>query len=316
MLNLKTKEDFERIMKLGKYANVILLAFIWGTLYAAQGFANKNISTYTTGVFTFVITIALLTITLLAQGKFKDLFTVKELLPKLLLIGIIGFSVNFTNFFGFKFGNEQTGAFLLKTDVLMVNFASWLIYKERLTKKDWVFSLTMFIGVLMVIGTDFTKMTFNAGDVFFIISAVLLTWNTFNISGILKQKKVPISQMTVAYYNSLITMTLFITTFIATGAMDDIPIAFGSTGILISLVVSGLMQYCLFLSYYKALAELPAWVVKVILLLIPIITMVLTIFIYGTVPTTTALIGCVIILVSAYGIIKEQNAKAQVQAGK
>lgn len=303
-------------MKLGKYANVIILAFIWGILYAAQGYANKNISTYTTGIFTFVITIVLLTVTLLAQSKFKDLFTVKELLPKLLLIGIIGFSVNFTNFFGFKLGNEQTGAFLLKTDVLMVNFASWLVYKEKLTKKDWLFSITMFAGVLMVIGTDFTKMSFNFGDIFFIISAILLTWNTFNVSGVLKQKKVPISQMTVAYYNSLITMFLFITTFIATGAMKDIPVAFGSKGIMISLIVSGLMQYCLFLSYYKALAELPAWVVKVILLLIPIITMILTIFIYGTVPTATALAGCVVILVSAYGIIREQNEKAKVQTNK
>lgn len=297
-------------MKLGKYANVILLSFIWGTLYAAQGYANKNISTYTTGVFTFVITLVLLTVTLLAKGTFKDLFTAKPLLPKLLLIGIIGFSVNFTNFFGFQLGNAQTGAFLLKTDVLMVNFASMLIYKEKFTKKDWLFSLTMFVGVLMIIGTDFRAMTFNFGDIFFLISAILLTWNTFNISGILKQKKVPISQMSVAYYNVLITMTLFITMFIATGKVGEFTLAMDRTDILISLVVSGLMQFALFLSYYKALAELPAWIVKVILLLIPIITMILTLFIYGTVPTTTAIIGCVVVLISAYGIIREQQAKS------
>lgn len=297
-------------MKLGKYANVILLAFIWGTLYAAQGFANKNISTYTTGVFTFVITLILLTVTLLAKNEFKDLFTVKALLPKLLMIGIIGFSVNFTNFFGFKYGNAQTGAFLLKTDVLMVNFASMLFFKEKFTKKDWAFSLTMFVGVLMIIGTDFTTMSFNFGDIFFIVSALLLTWNTFNISGILKQKQVPISQMSVAYYNVLITMTLFITMFLATKSMGEIEIAFNNKGILIALIVSGIMQYALFISYYKALAELPAWIVKVILLLIPIITMILTFFIYGTVPTITALVGCVVVLASAYGIIKEQQVKS------
>lgn len=298
-------------MKLGKYTNVILLAFIWGTLYAAQGFANKNISTYTTGVFTFVITLTLLTITLLVQSKFKDLFTVKALLPKLLLIGLIGFSVNFTNFFGFKYGNAQTGAFLLKTDVLMVNFASMLFFKEKFTKKDWLYSLLMFVGVLMIIGTDFRQMTFHAGDLFFLLSAVLLTWNTFNISGVIKQKKVPITQITVAYYNVLITMTLFITMFIATGSVGEVSIAFASKSILIALVVSGITQYLLFLSYYKALAELPAWIVKVILLLIPIITMILTFFIYGTVPTTIALIGCAVVLASAYGIIKEQQAKAK-----
>ena len=302
-------------MKLGKYANVILLSFIWGTLYAAQGYANKNISTYTTGVFTFVIVLVLLTATMLAKGTFKDLFTVKPLLPKLLLIGIIGFSVNFTNFFGFQLGNAQTGAFLLKTDVLMVNFASLLIYKEKFTKKDWLYSLIMFIGVLMVIDVDFSAMTFNFGDLFFLASALLLTWNTFNISGVLKQKKVPISQMTVAYYNVLITMTLFITTFLATGKMGEVAIAFDTTGILIALVVSGLMQYFLFLSYYKALAELPAWIVKVILLIIPIITLVETFFIYDTVPTTMAIVGCVIVLISAFGIIHEQQVKSQLAAG-
>lgn len=301
-------------MKLGKYANVILLSFIWGTLYAAQGYANKNISTYTTGVFTFVIVLVLLTATMLIKGTFKDLFTVKPLLPKLLLIGIIGFSVNFTNFFGFQLGNAQTGAFLLKTDVLMVNFASLLIYKEKFTKKDWLYSLIMFVGVLMVIDVDFSAMTFNFGDLFFLASALLLTWNTFNISGVLKQKKVPISQMTVAYYNVLITMTLFITTFLATGKMGEVAIAFDTTGILIALVVSGLMQYFLFLSYYKALAELPAWIVKVILLIIPIITLVETFFIYDTVPTTMAIVGCVIVLISAFGIIHEQQVKSKLAA--
>lgn len=296
-------------MKLGKYTNVILLAFIWGTLYAAQGYANKNISTYTTGVFTFVITLALLSITLLIQGKFGDLFTVKALLPKLLLIGVIGFSINFTNFFGFKFGNAQTGAFLLKTDVLMVNFVSMLFFKEKFTKKDWLYSLAMFIGVLMIIGVDFRQMSFNFGDLFFLLSAVLLTWNTFNISGVIKQKKTPITQITVAYYNVLITMTLFITMFIATGSMGEISIAFASKPILIALIVSGLMQYSLFLSYYKALAELPAWIVKVILLLIPIITMILTFFIYGTMPTSIALVGCAVVLISAFGIIREQQTK-------
>ena len=302
-------------MKLGKYANVILLSFIWGTLYAAQGYANKNISTYTTGVFTFVIVLVLLTITMIAKGTFKDIFTVKPLLPKLLLIGIIGFSVNFTNFFGFQLGNAQTGAFLLKTDVLMVNFASLLIYKEKFTKKDWLYSLIMFIGVLMVIDVDFSAMTFNFGDIFFLISALLLTWNTFNISGVLKQKKAPISQMTVAYYNVLITMTLFITTFLATGKMGEVAIAFDTTGILIALVISGLMQYFLFLSYYKALAELPAWIVKVILLIIPIITLVETFSIYDTVPTTIAIVGCVIVLASAFGIIHEQQVKSRLAAG-
>ena len=301
-------------MKLGKYANVILLSFIWGTLYAAQGYANKNISTYTTGVFTFVIVLVLLTATMLIKGTFKDLFTVKPLLPKLLLIGIIGFSVNFTNFFGFQLGNAQTGAFLLKTDVLMVNFASLLIYKEKFTKKDWLYSLIMFVGVLMVIDVDFSAMTFNFGDLFFLASALLLTWNTFNISGVLKQKKVPISQMTVAYYNVHITMTLFITTFLATGKMGEVAIAFDTTGILIALVVSGLMQYFLFLSYYKALAELPAWIVKVILLIIPIITLVETFFIYDTVPTTMAIVGCVIVLISAFGIIHEQQVKSKLAA--
>lgn len=309
----KIKE--EKQMKLGKYANVILLSFIWGTLYAAQGYANKNISTYTTGVFTFVIVLVLLTITMIAKGTFKDIFTVKPLLPKLLLIGIIGFSVNFTNFFGFQLGNAQTGAFLLKTDVLMVNFASLLIYKEKFTKKDWLYSLIMFIGVLMVIDVDFSAMTFNFGDIFFLISALLLTWNTFNISGVLKQKKAPISQMTVAYYNVLITMTLFITTFLATGKMGEVAIAFDTTGILIALVISGLMQYFLFLSYYKALAELPAWIVKVILLIIPIITLVETFFIYDTVPTTIAIVGCVIVLASAFGIIHEQQVKSRLAAG-
>ena len=97
--------------------------------------------------------------------------------------------------------------------------------------------------------------------------------------------------------------------------MGEVAIAFDTTGILIALVVSGLMQYFLFLSYYKALAELPAWIVKVILLIIPIITLVETFFIYDTVPTTLAIVGCVVVLISAFGIIHEQQVKSKLAAG-
>ena len=300
-------------MKIGKYGNVFLLCLIWGTLYAAQGYANKNVSTYTTGVATFVITISLLTLTMLARGTFKEIFTVKKLFPRLLMIGIIGFSINFTNFIGFKYGSAQTGAFLLKTDVLMVNIVSVLLYKELFTKKDWFYSLAMFAGVLMIIGVDFTKMTFQIGDMMFIVSAILLTWNTFNIKNVLVQKDTPISQMSVAFYNVLITMTLFTTMLFATGAAGELVTAFTVPAIAIALVVSGLMQYSLFISYYKALADLPAWIVKVILLLIPIVTLILTYFIYGTLPTTLALAGCGVVLLSAYGIIREQTIKSKLQ---
>ncbi len=303
-------------MEIGKYLNVVLLAFIWGTLYAAQGYANINIGAYTTGVFTFLLCLVLLTIHLIATKKFGDLFTVKKLWPKLLLIGIVGFSVNFTNFFGFQLGDAQTGAFILKIDVLMVNIVSVLLLKEKFSKKDWFYSLIMFIGVLMIVGVNFAEMTFNFGDLFFVASAILLTWNTFNIAGVLKQAKVPISQMTVAYYNVLIMTTLFTTMFFATNSIADIGVAFSSTGIIIALVVAGLTQYGLFVTYYKALAELPAWIVKVILLLIPVITMVITFFIYGTVPTSTALIGCGIVLISAFGIIREQQVKASKEKAK
>lgn len=296
-------------MDLKKYLNVILLSFVWGGLYAAQGYANKIIDPYAAGVVIFGITMFLFLITIIKNNLIPDLKEAKVLWKKLLLIGIVGFSINLTNFIAFKVGSAQTGAFLLKTDIIMVNFVSLLIYKEKFSKKDWLYTFTMLTGVFMILGINPINLEFKLGDTLFLLSAALLTWNTFNIKNLVSNNSVKISSMTVAIYNGFITMCLFIMMVVFTNKIEFISIAFSKTDVLIALVLSGIFQYLLYLMYYKALSELPAWLVKVILLLIPVITLIITTVLFKTIPTTLSLIGCAIVLLSSLGIISEQRNK-------
>lgn len=296
---------------MNKYVNIIGLAFVWGGLYAAQGYANKNVNSFAAGTVIFLVTMFLFSITIFSKGLMSDLKKAKIFWKNLVLIGLIGFSINLTNFIAFQLGSAQTGAFLLKTDILMVNFVSMLFYKEKFSKMDWLYTITMLTGVFMILGINPVNLTFSLGDTLFLISAILLTWNTFNIKNLVSQAKIPINGMTVAIYNGFITMCLFITMTFGLKKTSDFSVIFSRKDVLIALLISGILQYLLYLMYYKSLAELPAWLVKVILLLIPVITLVITTIIFDTIPSKLALMGCTVVLISAFGIIYEQRVKQQ-----
>ena len=81
---------------------------------------------------------------LLRQGK-KQLVT-------LIAIGVFGFLLDLFANLGYAGGSLSTGTALLKTDVLMVNLATVIIYRKKLFASDWLGTLVMIGGVLIVLG--------------------------------------------------------------------------------------------------------------------------------------------------------------------
>ena len=110
---------------------------------------------------------------LLRQGK-KQLIT-------LIAIGVFGFLLDLFANLGYAGGSLSTGTALLKTDVLMVNLATVIIYRKKLFASDWLGTLVMIGGVLLVLGVDFRGMRLNPTDLFFILSAMCVTVNAFII---------------------------------------------------------------------------------------------------------------------------------------
>lgn len=294
-------------MKIGKRSNLILLAIIWSFFLAAQGYASQSVGSFTIGFFTFLIAWFLLLISMVMKNTISEVKKVNGILHWLIIIGIIGSMCSLSSFLGYRYGNIQTGTFLLKTDVMLVSIGSILIYKEKFTKTDMMCAVAMFIGILFVLDINTSHLTFVVPDLFFVLSAFFLSVNTFLIAHVVRQNKQQINSFTVAFYNSLVGIVIFTILMFLFGTGQEFALVFKRWDILIALGLCGVGQYIVYISYYRALKEFPVWFVKVILLMIPILTMVITFFLYGMIPSLISVLGGGIVLISGGGMLFRQR---------
>lgn len=230
--------------------------------------------------------------TLLRQGK-KQLIT-------LISIGVFGFLLDLFANLGYAGGSLSTGTALLKTDVLMVNLATVIIYRKKLFASDWLGTLIMIGGVLLVLGVDFRGMRFNPGDLFFILSALCVTVNAFIIKN--AQEKYHEDADTISYYNNFVVLLLFSGSAAMTGVLS--PSSFRLSPFMWAMVaLGGLAQTGIYFFYYRNLKRLEVWVVKLYLLLMPVISCFIGVFFLGEELTGRKLLGILTVLCGAVLIL-------------
>lgn len=226
--------------------------------------------------------------TLLRQGK-KQLIT-------LISIGVFGFLLDLFANLGYAGGSLSTGTALLKTDVLMVNLATVIIYRKKLFASDWLGTFIMIGGVLLMLGVDFRGMRFNPGDLFFILSALCVTVNAFIIKN--AQEKYHEDADTISYYNNFVVLLLFSGSAAMTGVLS--PSSFRLSPFMWAMVaLGGLAQTGIYFFYYRNLKRLEVWVVKLYLLLMPVISCFIGVFFLGEELTGRKLLGILTVLCGA-----------------
>ncbi|NCA66860.1 MAG: DMT family transporter [Clostridia bacterium] len=289
---------------------IIGMIFSWAGYFMVSKWGVNTIgSPYVTGMLLRGAALIFLTVYMLVNGKLKELFKVKSYWFILLLIGLLGFLLDTFANIGFKYSSLSTGTALLKVDILMANFVSAVIFKDKLNKFDWLFSLIMLAGVLLVLGVDFKNFRPNWYDLFFILSAAAVTANAFIIKGF--QKKYQVSNEVIAYYNNF---TVFIAFSVAALITKDAWALKGVdySGWFLPLVaLGGLAQMFIYICYYYNLKKYPVWLVKVLLLFVPIVSAVAGILIFNDKLTAGKIIGIIIVLFGALGIIFLQKNKSK-----
>ena len=225
---------------------------------------------------------------LLRQGK-KQLIT-------LIAIGVFGFLLDLFANLGYIGGSLSTGTALLKTDVLMVNLATVIIYRKRLYASDWLGTLVMIGGVLLVLGVDIRGIRFNPTDLFFILSAMCVTVNAFIIKK--AQEKYHEDADTISYYNNLVVLLLFFCTASAGGAVSAASLSL-SPSMWALTALGGLAQTGIYFFYYRNLRRYEVWVVKLYLLLMPVVSCFIGVFFLNESLTRTKLLGIVTVLCGA-----------------
>jgi len=297
-------------MKHKRAALLILLAVIWGGYYVASQRSVSQMSVFSVGIVIRFITMILLLVVIIRKGELKRLLQVKGVLLRLLLIGGLGYLLDLTAFLGLTYSPAGIGTAILKCDIIFINLLSMMIYKERFTKRDWGFSLMMLAGVFLVMDIDFGHLDlFNKGNIFFVLSALFISVNAFVIKSAQTDKHNPISDNVVAFYNNFVTMILFLASAIAMGTLDQISRIGSDGGLLLAVTGAGIGQTLVYIVYYYNLRHNPVWIVKVFLLLMPVVSMLITFFLFGAGIGGKQGIGVLVVLGGALGILIEQKKK-------
>ena len=241
-----------------------------------------------------------LTAQLLINGSFSRLFHQGKAVYILLLIGVFGFLLDLFANLGYAGGSLSTGTALLKTDVLMVNLATVIIYRKKLYVSDWIGTLIMLFGVLLVLGVDFGGMELHGTDLYFLLSAACVTANAFVIKT--AQEKYHEDADMIGFYNNFVVLLLF---GLGSGLTGQITPAVWDTlrrwGWLIAL--GGLGQTGIYFFYYRNLKHFEVWLVKLYLLLMPVLSCFIGVFFLNEELTVKKLLGILVVLSGAAVIL-------------
>lgn len=282
-----------------KALSLLVLVVVWGSYYVANKLALSVFCVVFNGVFirTFVLFSMLLVGTF--TGKIKEIFRVRYIFSRLVLIGLLGFALDITAFLGFKYSTASKGAVLLRTDVLFSTVISMFL-GEVPGFVDILSMVLMLFGVVLVSGsTDLIK--FSYGDIFFLLSAFFISLNAFVIRSVQEDKRNPGSDFVIAFYNNFFTLVFFCL-FSINSLVRELTRNFTLLGANIEtagLVMGGIFQYLIYVVYYRNLRIFPVWLVRTVLLLMPAYVIFVMSF-FGESVTAKQLIGVLVILFGGF----------------
>ena len=273
------------------------MVIAWSIYYAVSKImVDATASPYAAGFLLRMGALVFLTAQLCATGNFLALFRQGRTVLILIVIGVFGFLLDLFANLGYAGGSLSTGTALLKTDVLMVNIATVLIYKKKLYPSDWAGTFVMLAGVLLVLGVDFSGFALNVHDLFFILSALCVTANAFIIKA--AQEKYKKDSDSISYYNNFVVLLLFAVFGFARGDIN--PSVIGCIpGFWFFVALGGLAQTGIYFFYYRNLKPHEVGVVKLYLLLMPVVSCIIGVFFLNEQLTAKKLLGILIVLAGA-----------------
>ncbi|MBE7005167.1 MAG: DMT family transporter [Ruminococcaceae bacterium] len=287
----------------------------WSIFYAVSKIVVSATGSPLLGGFLLrVAALVFLTVQLLADGSFKRLFEQRgKALAILILIGTFGFLLDLFANLGYLHGSLSTGTALLKTDVLMVNLATVIIYKKKLYPSDWLGTAIMLAGVLLVLGVDFGGMELHLTDLFFLLSAACVSANAFIIKA--AQEKYGEDSDMISYYNNFTVLVLFgissaVTASFRADALNTIPHFWPL------VALGGLAQTGIYFFYYRSLKHFEVWLVKLYLLLMPILSCFIGVVFLGEQLTGAKLLGILVVLAGAAVILLRTRINREGEAAK
>lgn len=287
---------------------IILMILCWSAYFIISDqlitrLGNVFISGFFLRIVVFILFLAGLGFTL----KIRTLKVHNKIIFfKLLLIGLLGFLQDAFAFLGFQYSSVEVGTILLKTDILIANMITILFLKQHFSLQDWIFSIIMLLGVFLVLNINIKALSFNYYDLFFLLSALIVTLNAFLVKSV--QNKHRVESNVISFYNNSVVVCCFLAmSFITVGVNWFSAINIGTSLLVALAITGGIMQCGIYIYYYSNLKSLPVWIVKITLLLIPVVTSILGVVLFNTVLTAKIILGMTIVIIGAIGLLLKQR---------
>jgi drug/metabolite transporter (DMT)-like permease len=223
----------------------------------------------------------------------------------LLIIGII-FGVNqFLFFIGYRLAGAINGSLTQKTSVFFALLYGYLLLKEKITKLQIIFSIVLFIGLVIAISQG--SFDFSIGISIGVL-IVLLTTALWMLGHTLTKQLFNRNEMTptqMAFIRNLLSGVILIVTFFIFSSVDLNAFLdpYNQFFFILMGTVYAMGLYC----WYKTLSYLDVSNASIVLSPTPIVTAIFATLILGDLFTILHLIGSVLVIVSIVIIVKQKR---------
>ena len=237
----------------------------------------------------------------------------KKNLSLLIFIGII-FALNQLLFFiGYGLAGAINGALTQKTSIFFGLLFGYLILKEKFTKVQIIFSLTLFLGLLIAISQGsfiyFFEINFEIvmGVLILLFITCLWMFGHTMTKPLFKRDEITPTQM--VFLRNILSGTILIILYLIFFPVENFILFLNPINIFFFISMGTVYGIGLF-SWYKTLSYLEVSKATIVLSPTPIVSAIFATLILGEVFTIFHLIGTIIVIISIIIIVNQKKVES------
>lgn len=274
---------------------MLITALVWSVSFINIKVAVAVVPPMTLGLLRFVIASAILIA--IVWYKKIDLRLEKKDIPAVFMAGAIGITLYF--YFennGIKYTSASSSSLIIATIPIFSVIADAIIYKIKMTKIVFLSILSSLIGVALIVGFDFEALVATGyAKGYMMMFGAVGAWILYMI--VTKPLFDRYSQMKLLFYQSLIGTVCFV----PFALMEQFDYSLLTTNIMIHITILGVFASVVgFYTYLIALDVLGMSVSSIFLNLLPLLTVIFSMFYLKETMTMIQFAGGGLILLSVF----------------
>ena len=280
---------------------LILANILWAASYVAAKFALRDTSLNI--MLALRMGIAALILLPLLIARRRDLRLIRQSLPQLLILALVGFVINkLLEYGGLALTTASDVALLIASESIFTAILSWVLLRERFKPLAGFALLLGFIGVYLIVERSFSPNIPSGGGIWRIIGDLLvilalLIEAFYTVRGKVLLIKYPPLLITAA---SIVISTLF---WMPVAAWEFLSVGWHPLGLMAWLSIGwmALMSTAIaYLAWFQGLAKVDGSAAASTLFIQPLLGTILAIMLLHDQLTPMTIIGGILIIASVY----------------